>query len=259
VRPAPDDRVPVGAIAVAAACIVTLDHEALGHGSACLAFGGRIALLTSVYFRCTTPSVWIAAAGPAGNLVMSAAAWGALQIVPPRLSRLRWLLLLVAALSVFWEAGYLLYATVLGEGDWAIAARAALGTSPWRWRPVSAALGCLLYDVGMRMTTGSLRSAVSNDQLSDRTHIRALLRTSWAAASLSACVAAAAYAPDRLGAIRQASLEIGAASLPLLILAARIRPGPPRAKEARRDGLGWIIFAAIVYVAFAATLGRGIC
>jgi hypothetical protein len=34
--PIQDDAITVAAIAVAAACVVTTDHEAVGHGGACL-------------------------------------------------------------------------------------------------------------------------------------------------------------------------------------------------------------------------------
>jgi hypothetical protein len=36
------DRLTICAIAVVAACATAVAHEALGHGSACVAFGGRI-------------------------------------------------------------------------------------------------------------------------------------------------------------------------------------------------------------------------
>ena len=47
-----DDAATIAAAAIIAACLTTIAHEALGHGGACLASGGRIVLLTSVYFEC---------------------------------------------------------------------------------------------------------------------------------------------------------------------------------------------------------------
>src|ERR1700730_15398419 len=99
-----DDAMTIAAIGVAAACLVTIGHEAIGHGIACLALGGHIILLTSVYFRCTIVG-WTSAAGPAGNLVMGTLAWLTFRCVPRRLSGLRLLLMMVMALSIFWEAG----------------------------------------------------------------------------------------------------------------------------------------------------------
>jgi hypothetical protein len=236
-----DDRVTVAAIAVIAACVVTADHEALGHGSVCLALGGRIARLTSVYFQCTVRSDWIAAGGPAGNLLMGAAAWVLFVMAPARMMRVRLLLMLIGALSVFWEAGYLVYSMARNDGDWAFAASAAFGDPAWRWRLGGAALALL-----------------TPDQPSDLQRVHALLRTAWVAATVSASVAAAAYAPGRLDAIHQAFLEIGAGSWPLLILARRVRTGSRRTGAPLTRDAGWLVLAVVVFAAFVMTLGRGI-
>ncbi|MFZ1989697.1 MAG: hypothetical protein WAW96_07980 [Alphaproteobacteria bacterium] len=244
------DNLTVAAIAVAAASITTTAHEAIGHGSACLAMGGRITQLTSVYFNCTPGNLWIAIGGPAGNLSAAAIAWLALRLVPPRLLRLRLLLSLVMLLSLFWEAGYVIYAMVLNEGDWAIAARDAFGEPSWWWRIGGAALGLVLYRIGTRFIASSTRFAESLG-----VSPAWALRIAWLSASLGACLAALLYAPDRLEALHQAALEIGAASFPLLIVRPRMdasHPGPI-------DGyIGWVLFAAVLYAAFALTLGRGL-
>jgi hypothetical protein len=189
---------------------------------------------------------------------MGAAAWLALQTVPARMARLRLLLMLITALGVFWEAGYLLYSMMRSDGDWFFAARAAFGEPAWPWQIGGAVTGLVLYLVGMRATAAATRALVGADESSGRRRARALLRTAWIAASVSACVAAAAYAPDRLGAMRQASLEIGAGSLPLLMLARRIRPGSARMEMPLSRHFGWIVFAVVLYAVFVATLGRGI-
>jgi hypothetical protein len=62
------DRLTAAAIGLLAMCIVTFDHEALGHGSACLLLHGHIRLLTSSLFRCDVRSGWIDPAGPFANL-----------------------------------------------------------------------------------------------------------------------------------------------------------------------------------------------
>jgi hypothetical protein len=253
-----DDVMTVGAIATAAACLVTIDHEAIGHGIACLALGGHIALLTSVYFRCTIMGAWIAAAGPAGNLVMATLAWLTFRCLPTRLSRLRLLLMIVMALGVFWEAGYVLYSVVTGEGDWAIAARTVLGSRASLWKPGGVAVGLVLYAIGMRVAASTTRSLVGGGDPAADARVRSLLRTAWIAASASACVAAATYALDRLGAIRQAFLEIGAASIPLLFMPMGRWPLTAPTQQALKRHLGWIFFALLLYAMFVATLGRGI-
>ena len=67
-----DNAATIAAAAIIAACLTTIAHEAFGHGGACLASGGRIELLTSVYFECA-PRAWpIALAGPLGDLAWAA-------------------------------------------------------------------------------------------------------------------------------------------------------------------------------------------
>jgi hypothetical protein len=47
-----DDLPTVVAAGVLTATLAALCHETLGHGLGCLAVGGRITLLTSIWFRC---------------------------------------------------------------------------------------------------------------------------------------------------------------------------------------------------------------
>ena len=69
----PNDRTTVAAVGLLAMCIVTFDHEALGHGGLCLALGGHITLLTTSLFACDHRTIWLAPAGPA----ISAKEWEA--------------------------------------------------------------------------------------------------------------------------------------------------------------------------------------
>jgi hypothetical protein len=240
-----DDWLTVSAIAILAACIVTIDHEAIGHGSACLAFGGHIKLLTSVYFDCAGSRASVAAFGPIGNLAGATLAWLALKLLPAAHPRLRLLLLLVMAMGFFWEAGYMLYSTTLGEGDYAIAARAAFGALAWPLRIAIFCAGIALYAVAIRATASAARPFANAG---------ALLRLSWLAASVAAVVATAFYAPDRQAAMIQGALEIGAGSIPLL---GRFRGSGPAGVTIGRS-IGWVASAAVVYVAFVATLGHGL-
>lgn len=235
-----------------AAVLVTVAHEAIGHGAACLASGGRIVLLTSVYFRCGVPSPWIDWGGPAGNLMAGTAALLVLTFAHVHRRTTRLLLTLIVAFSFAWEAGYLLYSAALGQGDWASAARAALGPGP-QWRAVCTMAGLALYVAARRATAAGLGSALGS---ANEGRWRAS-RAAWIAATVSTTAAAAAYAPDRLGAMGQAFLEIGAASAPLL-LAARRRPAGEPAGEPMGRQAGWLWAAVLVYAVFVATLGRGV-
>jgi hypothetical protein len=248
-----DDRVTVFAIAILAGCIATAAHEAVGHGTACLLLGGAISSVTSVYFQCSTHSTWIAAAGPLGNLTAFAVAWVGLLITPFRMARLRLMLFLTMTISIFWFAGYLVYSAALNDGDLYFVARDLFGQPGFALRTGGIAVGAALYWVGIQAVR-SFTAHLSRDA----TRTRRLLWQSWLAASASACVAALAYAPDRLGAMRQAALEIGAACLPML---GRVVIGPAQADgDAGTIGRSnaWIGASLLVFALFVVTLGRGI-
>jgi hypothetical protein len=229
-----DDVPTICAIAVVAMVIATASHEVIGHGGACLLSGGQIRRLSSVYFTCTPPGRWIDAAGPLGNLACGAAAWLGLRLLPPTATAWRLFAWLAAAFSLYWFAGYLVYAMALGTGDYIFALE--LGDAPLG-RAAGAALGVALYLMTARLLA---RQGFGRD----------LRRTAWMAATMAAVLAALLYAPDRIGAGMQAGLEIGAASLPLLLGArtgAGVGPSP-----------AWIGMGALLFAAFAAALGRGL-
>lgn len=238
-----DDALTVSAIAVLAACIAAVAHEAIGHGGACLALGGAITQLTSVYFQCSAHNLWIPAAGPLGNLAAALLAGAGAALLPG--ARTRLLLVLIALISIYWFAGYLIYAALLNDGD-PYFVLADFGAPNLAARAGMAAAGLAAYAIGLwasRRFTAPMADA-------QRT-----LGVAWVAASLSACAAALVYAPDRLDAVKQAALEIGAASLPMLL---RSAPGPRTTSVAIARDWAWIGAAAAAFVVFAATLGRGL-
>lgn len=251
-QPRKDDLSTVSAIAILAVCITTTAHEAIGHGSACLALGGHITQLTSVYFDCSVHDVWLPAAGPLGNLSAALLAWLALRALPAGSPRLRLLLLLTMAFSIFWAAGYLLYSAVTGEGDNAIVARILFGEPDWPWRIALFMLGLILYRFGTRAVALEARPFANQEG-----RARNLLYLSFVAASLASVIAALFYAPDRLHAAIQGALEIGGAAIPFLFLPRLIKPKGTEESQIARSFF-WIAVCALVFIALVATLGRGL-
>lgn len=132
----------LAALAIMTACTA---HEAIGHGSACLAIGGRVTLLTSVYFHCSSGGpLTDAAAGPTMNLIFGAACWCALRSwsKPP----MQWHLFLAftMAFNLFWGVGYFVFSAITDTGDWAFVLR-DLALRPRLWLPLMGALGVCLY------------------------------------------------------------------------------------------------------------------
>jgi hypothetical protein len=253
----PNDRMqPDGATAAAigllAMCLVTFDHEALGHGSVCLALHGHIRLLTSSLFRCDVRSTWIDPAGPAGNLLMGMLALIAQGFVPNRNAALRLFLIAVTAFSYFWEAGYLIHAMHERDGDLYFFAQTLFGdvTPGERW--AGAAVGVLLYVLTVWLTATALARLWPR-----ASGARAVARIVWLGASLGAGTAALLYRGPGWGDLRDALLEISASSFPLLFIP--VRNGDldqPPAALPRNAAL--IAASLAVFAVFAGTMGRGL-
>jgi hypothetical protein len=249
-----NDWLTVAAIGLAASCIVTFDHEALGHGSACLALGGHIRLLTSSIFRCDVRSGWIDPAGPFANLLMGTVALLCTRFVPRRKTAFRLLLMLITAFSYFWESGYVMRAMHRRDGDLYFFAQYLLGdVTVWeRW--LFAAAGLALFFLTIRITANALL-----DLWPKASRAHAVARIAWLGAIVGDALAALAYRGHSWSNFRDAVLEVGAASFPLLLIPRRSRgfdDGEP-AVFVKRSPLV-LFLCLLVYAIFVATLGRGI-
>jgi hypothetical protein len=251
VSAARNDWLTVAAIGLIAMCVVTADHEALGHGSVCVLVHGHITLLTSSLFRCSARSGWIDVGGPAMNLLMGTLALVARLWLPARFAKLRLFLVCVTAFSFFWEGGYLIDAMHHQKGDLYDFTEFLLGSvSIWqRW--LGAVLGIALFVLSARIAAGGL-----SDMWPDASVARGVARTVWVAAAIGAAAAAALYVRGDWGNFRDAVLEIAVASFPLLIIPFG-RGGSQRSTQYIARSYPLIALSLIVYAAFAATLGRG--
>ena len=235
----------LGAIAAVAFIVACVAHEAIGHGGMCLAVGGRVTLLTSVYFHCTKGGPLTDAAGPLMNLIVGAACWSLARNRPlASLSRL--FFVLAMAFNLFWGAGYFIFSAVTNTGDWAFVLRDLSLEPRWLWRFLMATLGVVIY----------VRSAQA---IASHLPLDTPLVWPYLVAGAVSCVAALFYAGPVLPAVRQAAQESLGAAVGLLFLAYR------RSKQARASPLqslvaqsnGWLLFSALVTMLFFLVLGRG--
>jgi hypothetical protein len=249
--PQPRDDVPtLAAIAILGMMISTVAHEAVGHGGMCLATGGQITRLTSVYFHCSPQTTLDTIGGPLGNLAAGVIALFACRFVPARFARTRLLLIFVTAFSLFWEGGYLMHAMLKRDGDWFFAARDVLGEAgETGWRIGGGVLGLLLDVACVTITARALRPYANGEGRAQR-----IARWVWLIAAATSVAAAGVY-PDR-DALKQAALEIGGASLPLLILAPKA--GRETAAPQMTRSWPWIAAAVVLFAVFVWTMGRGI-
>jgi hypothetical protein len=173
-----NDWLTAAALGLLAMCAVTFDHEALGHGGACLLLHGRIVLVTSSLFRCDVKSDWIDPAGPGTNLLMGALALAWLRLIRPRRAALRLFLILVTAMSFFWEENYVVDAMHHRDGDLYFFARFLLGEVPL-WLRWAAAAGLALYVATIWMTAAGLSALWPEARVA-----RAMARTAWLSATV---------------------------------------------------------------------------
>ncbi len=223
-----------------AVCLSIVGHEAIGHGGACLAAGGRVTLLNVVDFHCSLARPGIDLAGTVGNLVLVLV--GLALARPASASGARLLGLALFAFNAFWAAGYLIYGGVLNVGDWVYPAEVFASGLPWR--PIAVAVGLGLYALTMN------RIAVLTPPPA-----AGALQTAYVAATLAIVLAGALYAPARVHVIQSAAIEIGLASLGLWFAVRRARGQgdwtPPTSP-------GWAIVALVLFAAIAAILGPGL-
>ena len=245
-----NDALTVGAVGVLAALTVTVSHEAIGHGGVCLAIGGRVTLLTSSLFHCSAPSGLIDLGGPLFNLAVGLAALAASRIVGVGRPVLKLFLILVAAFVAFWEGGYLVKAMLMAEGDLYFAWANLVGPPNALVRGVGAAAGLALYAAGVIFVDRGLSS------LAGAAGARRLARIVWLAATAGTVAAALFYSGGPGPNLRDAFLEIGAASLPLLLIRGRTVTDETAAPIVRNRGV--VLLAALVWVAFVLTQGRGL-
>jgi hypothetical protein len=248
-----NDWLTIAAIGVLAICVVTFDHEGLGHGSACLLLQGHITFLSSSIFHCSARSGWIDPAGPALNLLMGTLALLASRFVPPRLISLKLFLISVTAFSYFWEAGYVMDAMRTRHGDLYFFAQFLLDDVPLWLRLVAAGCGIALYIVGIRLTSRALLALWSDPVIARR-----VARTVWCAASIGAALAALAYRGEGWGDFRDAVLEIAACSFPLLFIPLGRQTSASCELIVISRSYPAIAISILVFGIFTATLGRGI-
>lgn len=243
----PDDPATLAALGVLAMVAAHVAHEAIGHGGACLAVGGEVTRLTSIFFRCQGATPFTDVAGPLGGLTCGMLALGGLAVAPAGARRARLFLLLTGAVALFWFFGQMARDAALGVDDWA---QIAVG-SVWRWPLV--ALGVAGYAVTLGIAISVARSLAAATPGGTR---RRLL-VPYGAALVAAVAAGLLWHGDRLGAAKEELLTMGLAPLGYL-WAARVAVRHPQASPPVARSWPWIAAAVIAFAAFALTQGLGL-
>lgn len=243
------DTATVVAIGTLAATLAAICHETLGHGLSCVASGGHIALLTSIWFRCQGGAPITDTGGPLGNLVAGTAALVLLSHTRPG-PRARLFMLMFGALNLFWFAGQLALDAIKGIDDWGYSAL----TMHWPalWQPVGAVVG-----IGGYLLVGRWVAALIRKQGSPQA---ATVRLAYVASAASAVIAGLMWAPAPLRSAWEGFLTLGVAPLGLLFAARKT--DRERAHDAGRDAVprswGWLAISAVIFVLFLFVQAEGL-
>ena len=257
------DLLTVTAIALVAYAASNVAHEAVGHGAACVALGGKPNVLSSVHFDCSEEAIsalarrGVAAAGTIVNFIAGAIGLVAFRATNP-LSRphIAYFLWLFTTLNPLMGAGYFLFSGVGNIGDWAAVASGIV--SPLIWRPAMAVLGGTVYFLLARQSGQWLGALVGSDDLSMR-RSRLLSIPAYVAGGLLFCLSGL-FNPvgPVLIAISAAAASFGGAS-GLLWLTQLSRDNKRSAEPAELGrSYAWIVAGCIASVIFVGILGPGI-
>ena len=264
-----DDWLVLTAQGVLAFALADVSHEALGHGLATVAVGGKAVMLTTCYFNSSGHySRWIPAAGGLMNLAVGMAALAALRLNSSPSSRLgprlRCFLVLVAAFNLFFAFGYPAYSGMARFGDWAAVIS---GLEPqWLWRVLLVLISVAGYYGTMRLLAVPIapfagHAGAPAGPMLDRARLGRITRIPYFAAMVIACLAGALN-PNGWVTILTAGLPAAAASFGLTQMDHLVEPVWKKDTQEiaglLRRSSAWIVAAVIVLIFFVGVLGPGI-
>ena len=249
-----DHPATVVAAGVLAATLAALCHETIGHGLGCIGVGGRVTLLTSIWFQCRGATSITDAGGSIASLLAGVASIAVLSFkVRHRVARL--VLILFGAFSLFWFAAQLIDHPIVNQDDWAFIARRM--EWPWIWRPIMIVIGVAVYIATVRIMSAVLRSKCAPGKHA--------IRLAYASATTSAVIAGLMWRVAPVVSAREAFLTLGIAPLGLLVatmMAGRTMPGDhhdlPKLHAPIPASWAWIVGSAVVFAVFCVVQGRGL-
>jgi hypothetical protein len=247
-----DDIATVIAISLIAYASADIAHHVLGHGGACLALGGRIVSLSSIFVNCTVRGTVVDLAGPFANLgVGLAGLFGAMHVRVRSTSPSAHLFLaLVAGFNLLWFMMQLVFSVATLTDDFAWAMHEFRIGVPTRVGLI--VLGSFGYILAMRLIAISMAAFAL-----PRKRLAWLMRICWLSAGIFACVTAM-YDPDPLPAIlHHAAPQSFILAIGLLLVAAITPSSSSVAAPSIRFSARWIAAAVAILSASIVFLGPG--
>lgn len=244
--------------------IADIDHEAIGHGGACLVAGGRITLLTSVYFRSETHSFVTDAFGPLSNLAIGLLFWTLLRRANHFKAYTQLLLLHTMAFNLFWFSWLCFYAGITYKGDFAFDIRGATELLIWRISLIVIGISSyrvffsLIASVALKLFN-SFKNSFSVQQ------IRRLFLIPYLSAGVSALIAVSFFSPHSIDTFVEAiNFPM---FFPMLLIPRYLRISNNIFREETsaldesflaKQQMNYIFYGVIIFIVFCCTMGRGI-
>lgn len=248
-----DSIVTIAAVGLLAYASADIAHHALGHGGACLALGGRIISLSSIYVQCTLRGATIDLAGPFANLAIGLIALLVVRFIGRPSVATRLFFVLAGATNLLWFSLQLVFSAATRTDDWPWAMHVFHVSNPVRYGMI--AFGAVAYFVTLRVFAIHMASLAHPVARAWK-----IVLTSWLMAGTIAC-ATAAFDHNAVAAIlRHAAPQSFLLSIGLLLLptrAARISV-PDGVAPPLAFSIPWIIVAVVVGVASIIFLGPGV-
>jgi hypothetical protein len=240
-----DNVATIGAIGLLAYVAADVAHHALGHGTACLALGGRIRSLSSIFVDCSLTGSAIDLAGPFANLVVGLVAVLCIRIVHRTSTAMRLFFILVAAFNLLWFGLQLVFSAATRTDDWAWAMQEFHIGRPVRYAMI--AIGALIYVLTVRFIGHP------------RTRAKTIVATTWLTAGAIACATAAFDHNAAAAIVRHAGPQSLLLSVGLLFTPARAErlSSSEGAATTLTCSVPWIVIAIIIGAASMLFLGPG--
>lgn len=235
--------IAISGLAFIIACVL---HEVIGHGAACLVSGHDILLLTSVYFKCSSGTVWVDLAGPFVNFIVGGLCYFAL-LAKNLSSNLRLFILFTIAFNLFWCAGCMFTSAISNKSDFAYLLVLWNFGEDLVERIILFVGGIFIYVFTLRIL--SRHSDQSTPFL-----------ISYISAGVISCIAATFYVGEIIPAIREAALESFGSAVGLLYLHLKFIAVQDNSNYLARKKpyARWLMIFVAVASAFIFSLGRGI-
>jgi len=256
-----DDSLTLASVAVVVYILGNVLHEAVGHGGACLAVGGKPLLLSTVNMECSVDHRLVTAGGTLMNFIGAALFFALGRRTSASAVLWKFFFWLAMTVNLFAGAGYFLFSGISGFGDWADFIRGF--PSPGAWRIGLSLFGAAAYMLCVRISLLEVRPLIGNDRKTRYRRGVRLTRLPYFAGGTLACIGGALNPGGMiLVALSAAASTFGGSSGLLWMMewlkGGWIPPGPGAEAPPIGRSWRWVAAAAIGACLFIAVIGPGV-